>query len=149
MTTYIQSPRIRLTVLTAGILASAAMPAAADSIRLEGPMAAASLFDGGVDMVVYYLAHRDDFEVVATYALHDGHSDPARLRMGLSDGDRVSFGLPGVSGVSYTFSRAGALISVEATQTGRPTRPDKPELVVVAAPHLVPGQPGDASNAGR
>jgi len=39
----------------------------ADTISLSIPYEAASLHDGDVDMVVYYVDHPDHFEVVATY----------------------------------------------------------------------------------
>jgi hypothetical protein len=122
MITRIRCPRLLFATLAAGFLALPVLPAAADIIRLEDPMAAASLHDGGVDMVVYYLEHEDHFEVVATYAAHHAPAAPARLRMGLVDGDRVSFGLPGLPGVTYTFARTGASIAVEATPADMASR---------------------------
>lgn len=90
--------------------ASAAI--SADSIRLNAPLAGASLRAGDIDMAVYYLDRGDHFEVVATYAAHSGPYDPARLRMGLSDGDSVSFRLPGQTAYLYRFTRDGEFVSV-------------------------------------
>ncbi len=101
------------TIITVTCLgASAAI--SADSIRLNKPLAGASLRAGDIDMAVYYVDHGDHFEVVATYALHNGPFDPTRLRMGLSDGDSVAFGLPGQTGYLYRFSRGGSSVAVVA-----------------------------------
>lgn len=129
MISRIRFPRFPLTTLAAGVLALAALPAAADEIRLDVPLAAASLHDGGVDMVVYYLEHADHFEVVATYVAQYAPDAPARLHMGLVEGDRVSFGLPGLPGMTYRFSRTGAVIAVEATPTDTSTLVAKAERV--------------------
>lgn len=103
-----------IATLSAGLLGLPASPAAADSIRLETPMAAASLHDGGVDMVVYYLERGGDLHVVATYAAQRAPDAPARLRLDLTEGGHMSFQLPGVM---YSFARAGTSIAVEATPT--------------------------------
>lgn len=100
-----------------GAVVGSVSTARADAIRLESAHAAASLHDGGVDMVVYYREHPDHFEVVATYMPHVGPYDPHRLRMGLSDGDAVSFGLPGYISTLYRFSRSGNVVAVVATVT--------------------------------
>ncbi|MFA3920957.1 hypothetical protein [Ruegeria hyattellae] len=92
--------------------ASAAI--SAESIHLKAQLAGASLRAGDIDMVVYYVDHGDHFEVVATYALNNDPYEPARLRMGLSDGDSVSFGLPGQTGYLYRFSRDGSSVAVIA-----------------------------------
>lgn len=129
MISRIHFPRFPLTTLAAGVLALAALPAAADEIRLDVPLAAASLHDGGVDMVVYYLEHADHFEVVATYVAQQAPDAPARLHMGLVEGDRVSFGLPGLPGMTYSFSRTGAVIAVEATPADTSAHVARAELV--------------------
>ncbi len=116
MTTRRSEQRLLQIALPAALLIAAVAPASADDIRLDRPMAAASLHDGGVDMVVYYLDHQDELEVVATYS-QKGAYEPARLRMALGDGDDVSFGLPGLSGASYRFTRTGAVVSVSAKPT--------------------------------
>lgn len=104
------------TFAAAAALALFAQGATAEEIALEAPMAGASLHTGGIDMVVYYMDRSDHFEVVATYALSDAPSEPARLRMGLADGDSARFGLPGEPHVRYEFSRSGATVRVEATE---------------------------------
>jgi hypothetical protein len=114
--------------LILGAAGFAAPDTRADSIRLDRPMAGASLHAGGVDMTVYYVAHDDHFEVVATYVQQDGPYDPARLRMGLSDGDDVSFGLPGLPGVLYRFARDGRSVTVDAASSGRAAAATTPTL---------------------
>jgi len=86
----------------------------ADTITLEAPYHAASLHDGDVDMVVYYVDHADHFEVVATYVSKTDLASPSRLRMGLIDGDTTSFALPGLTHVTYDFSRKADAVSVTA-----------------------------------
>lgn len=94
------------------------MPEArADSISLDTPMAAASLHEDHVDMVVYFLDRSDHFEVVATFAARDSAYDPARLRMGLAEGDAVSFALPGHIETQYSFSRLKDVVTVSANPT--------------------------------
>ncbi len=91
------------------------MPEArADSISLDTPMAAASLHEGHVDMVVYFLDRSDHFEVVATFAARDSAYDPARLRMRLAEGDAVSFALPGHIETQYSFSRLTDVVTISA-----------------------------------
>lgn len=93
--------------------------AQAGEITLEREMQAASLHDGGIDMVVFYLDRDDHFEVIATYATKAVPEAPARLRMGLMDGDSVNFALPGETHVQYGFAREGETVRVEARPTGR------------------------------
>lgn len=109
----------RTAALTLAFAAGAAGLARADEIALERPMQAASLHDGGIDMVVFYLDRADHFEVVATYATVEAPDAPARLRMGLADGDAVSFALPGERHVQYSFARDGETVRVEARPTAR------------------------------
>lgn len=100
--------------------AIAFLPAAAqaDQIALTAPMQAASLHEGGIDMVVYYLPRAGHFEVVATYvtgtAPGTGPAAPRRLRMGLAEGDATRFSLPGQAQVTYSFARHGDRVEVEA-----------------------------------
>lgn len=110
----IPKPHIFAATAIAFISLGASAAISADSIRLETPLAGASLRAGDTDMAVYYVDRGDHFEVVATYALHNGPYDPARLRMGLSDGDSVSFGLPGQTGYLYRFARDGSSVTVAA-----------------------------------
>ena len=108
-----------ITRILATTLALTAGAASADQIELTKAMQAASLHEGGVDMVVYYLEQPDHFEVVATYAPKREPYEPARLRMGLVDGDDVSFGLPGEPQVIYGFARMGDTVTVTADPTIR------------------------------
>lgn len=93
--------------VAAAIFASAI---AAEEITLKSEIEGRSLHGGGVDMAVYYLDRQDHFEVVATYI--SPAYGPARIRMGLVDGDSTTFGLPGLSGRTYTFARIGDEVHV-------------------------------------
>lgn len=108
-----------ITRFLAAALFLGAGTAAADQITLTKAMQAASLHEGGVDMVVYYLEEADHFQVVATYAPKREPFEPARMRMGLTDGDSVRFGVPGEPQVIYSFARAGDAITVSADLTRR------------------------------
>ena len=101
------------TILAASLIAAAA---AAGEITLEREIQAGSLHDGGVDMVVYYVDQHDHFEVVATYV--SDTTQPARIRMGLMDGDATTFGLPGFAGRTYSFSRTGDIVRVRSDLVG-------------------------------
>ncbi len=103
--------------LFAAALALGTGTAFADQIELSKEMQAASLHEGGVDMVVYYLEEPDHFQVVATYAPKRDAYDPARMRMGLTDGDSVRFGVPGEPQVIYSFARSGNTVTVSADLT--------------------------------
>ena len=105
----------------AALAAFGLMPgaAAADAIALDASIEGASLHEGGVDMAIYYVDRGDHFEVVATYAAVEAPSRPARIRMGLADGDSTTFGLPGMATPRlYTFSREGETVTVETTRIG-------------------------------
>lgn len=91
----------------------------ADTIELDAEIECASVHAGGVDMAVYYQNRGDHFEVVGTYAPAEPPFRPARIRMGLADGDSVSFGLPGIAtAVLYTFEREGETVRVDTTHVG-------------------------------
>ena len=84
--------------------------ALADGIELSRPIIAASLDEGGIDMVVYYIERDGQLEVVATYATKAEPDLIKRIRLGLSDGDTVGFHLPGQHRVSYAFIREGSVV---------------------------------------
>lgn len=105
--------------LAAAVFALGTGAAFADQIELTKEMQGASLHEGGVDMVVYYLEEPDHFQVVATYAPKNEPFDPGRLRMGLRDGDSVRFGVPGQHQVIYSFARTGDTVTVSADLTKR------------------------------
>lgn len=92
----------------------AASAAAADQIELSSPMQGASLHDGDIDMVVYYLDQHDHFEVVATYAPKGEPYEPSRFRLAMADGDKMRFALPGEGQVMYGFVRTGGTVRVSA-----------------------------------
>lgn len=116
--TFVMTKTDRGRKLISGAIIAAALftgaAASADEIELRESMQAASLHEGGIDMVVYFLEHDDHFEVVGTYAAVDAAHDPARIRMGLVDGDSVSFSMPGQDQVRYSFARKGDVVSVSA-----------------------------------
>ena len=96
---------------------AAASVAQAGNVTLTQPIQAGSLHEGGVDMVIYYTDQNTHFEVVATYVTPRAPDAPNRLRMGLTDGDRVSFALPGEPATLYSFARADDTVTVETTST--------------------------------
>lgn len=122
-------PYLFATAFIASVALGASAAISADSIHLNAPLAGASLRAGDFDMAVYYVDHGDRFEVVATYAQHNGPYDPARLRMGLADGDSVSFGLPGQTGYLYRFARVGRSVAVIA----EPSHPVEPGVEQASA----------------
>ena len=65
-------------------------------------------------MSVYFLDVGGSFEVVATYVDTTSPYDPARLRMGLTDGDAVHFALPELRHVMYAFTRSKDTVRVSA-----------------------------------
>jgi hypothetical protein len=109
---------MKTTLISAAIAAIMATSAAADTITLNTPMQAASVHEGGIDMVVYFADKGDHYHVIATYADTQAPFAPARIEMGLMDGDDVSFGLPGLTHVTYAFERSGDQVSVSADLIG-------------------------------
>jgi len=103
-----------MTRILAGAFILAAGAASAEQIELTSPMQGASLHEGGIDMVVYYLDQDDHFEVVATYAPNREPYEPSRFRLALADGDSMRFALPGEAQVMYGFVRTGDMVSVTA-----------------------------------
>ncbi len=101
-------------IALASILTAAAFSAQAEMISLESPMQAASLHEGGVDMVVHYLDEEDHFQLVANYLDGTDPTTPNTIRMALTDGDRSSFNLPGVAHVIYSFERVGSSVIATA-----------------------------------
>lgn len=105
---------------TAAVLALALVPALAGAgdIRLARPLDGASLHTGTVAMSVYYTrAEGDAVELVATW-LAAGAERPHRLRMALTDGDAVSFSLPGHMETAWAFARSGDTVTVSAAPAG-------------------------------
>lgn len=105
--------------LAAGLIAT---PAFSAEIELTKEIQGASLHETGVDMVVYYTKDDQILEVVATYVEDGDANNPSRMRMGLMDGDKVTFALPGRKETNYTFSRTGKTVRVKSTPTGHVTK---------------------------
>lgn len=98
---------------------TALAPAAvlAETVTLTAPHNGATLQGEAVDMSLYFTDGADGaYELVATYASHDAPDQPQRLIMALSEGDDVSFALPGHDEVLYNFQRVGGIVTV----TGEP-----------------------------
>ncbi|APX21377.1 MAG: hypothetical protein CML50_22620 [Rhodobacteraceae bacterium] len=99
----------------AALLAAAPVATLADTLTLAQPRAGGTLHTNTVDMSVYRTDAETDgaFEVVARYIDAGSDADAAKtLRMRLEDGDSVAFGLPGHSGTSWSFTRAGDALTV-------------------------------------
>lgn len=109
---------MKLTFAMTAAAIFAATSALAGEITLNAEMEAASLHEAGVDMVVYYTDADTHFEVVATYVEPMAKDEPLRMRMGLNDGDKVTFALPEHPATNYTFARNGATVSVNAVPSG-------------------------------
>ncbi|WP_172331297.1 hypothetical protein [Mangrovicoccus sp. HB161399] len=103
--------------ILAAALALTAGTASAGEITLAKPLAGAALHEGGVDMSVYWTEVDAGYEVVATY---QGAADQqaSRIAMVLTDGDRVTFGLPGTRGLVYSFARENGAVTVTGTRKG-------------------------------
>jgi hypothetical protein len=108
--------------VSAAVVAAAllAAPAAAEQVTLAAPIQAGSLHEGLLDMVLYYLPVAGGLlEVTGTYAPKGG-GEARRFVMGLSDGDAVSFAMPGYPQATYRFARAGATVAAAVAVSGPP-----------------------------
>jgi hypothetical protein len=106
-------------IATAATIAFSAFAAQAAEVQLTREIQAGSLKEQGVDMVVYYTDEKTHLEVVATYVETENPHDPQRIRMGLQDGDDVTFALPGIPGTNYTFARDGMTVTITTTSKMR------------------------------
>jgi hypothetical protein len=101
-------------------VATSALPAVADEMTVDRPIAAASLHDGPLDMVAYYLPAADGgLEVTATFVAREDGARPMRVVMRLADGDEVSFAMPGHLEALYCFARRGPALSVSVRPVNR------------------------------
>jgi hypothetical protein len=102
--------------LLAAIAAVFAAPAFAEDFVLNGPVKGMSLHEGRADLTAYYVPAEEAglVEVTATYAVRDGSGEPRRLVLRMRDGDGVSFKLPGIPDVTYSFARAGDDVTVRS-----------------------------------
>lgn len=106
--------------LAAAILAAMllAAPSAAEEVTLAAAVHAGSLHDGPLDMVLYYVPVAGGLlEVTGTYAPKAG-GKARRFVMRLSDGDAVSFAMPGYPQTTYRFARAGAMVTAAVGFSG-------------------------------
>jgi hypothetical protein len=96
--------------------AALAAPAGAEQMTMTRAIEAASLHEGPLDMVAYWVAAGDDtFEVTATFAPRAAEATPAapmRIVMALAEGDDVAFAMPGYPQALYRFVRAGDAVTV-------------------------------------
>ena len=96
-------------------------PALAEQMTVTRAIEAASLHEGPLDMVAYYVPRPGGaLEVTATFASR-GHAstEPMRIVMALGDGDDVAFAMPGYPDSLYRFARSGEALTVSV----RPVRP--------------------------
>jgi hypothetical protein len=101
---------IRLFALA--LAAFAAAPALAEEAAMRQSIEAASLHEGPLDMVAYYLPAPDGaLEVTATFAARSGGA-PMRVVMALGDGDDVAFAMPGYPDALYRFARSAQVVAV-------------------------------------
>jgi len=106
--------------LAAAILAAMllAAPTAAEEVTLAAAVQAGSLHDGPLDMVLYYVPVAGGLlEVTGTYASKAG-GKARRFVMGMSDGDAVSFAMPGYPQATYRFVRTGATVTTAVGVSG-------------------------------
>ncbi|WP_353471599.1 hypothetical protein PVT71_09800 [Salipiger sp. H15] len=88
------------------------LAASAASLTLSEPLAGGTLHEGTVDMSIYTQpVDETGVEVVAFYTERAG-AEPLRVAMRLEEGDSATFGLPGISGVTYRFERSAEAVTV-------------------------------------
>jgi hypothetical protein len=108
--------RVSAAILAAALLAA---PASADQVTLAAPAEGWSLHDGPLDMALYYAAAGGSMlEVIGTYAPKAG-GEARRLVMGLSEGDAVSFAMPGYPRATYSFARTGDAVTASVAVSPR------------------------------
>lgn len=99
----------RLALIAATVFGISAAPAIADEMTMDQPVQAGSLHDGKLDMVAYFtMTDTRVMEVTATFAERAAAYAPQRIVMGLDDGDKVAFAMPGHPESLYHFERRGA-----------------------------------------
>ncbi|MEQ5868375.1 hypothetical protein J4E08_00520 [Sagittula sp. NFXS13] len=105
-----------MTLRTLAAVALLALPvaASAETVTLASDMSGATVHSATVDMSVYWTDKGDAYELTAIYASRTDAEDTGRLVMALTDGDSVSFGLPGHVGQMFTFARQGDAVNVVA-----------------------------------
>lgn len=111
------SKSVTALALAAAVLLGGGLSEASGKVRTETPIEATSLAVGGVRMVAYFVpAAGDLYDVTATWVGTDAAA-PHRLTLRLGDGERVSFGLPGHDGTTFTFAREADALTIAAAPT--------------------------------
>ncbi len=104
---------LRFAIVLFTVLGLSAAPALSETMRVSAPSQAASLHEGALDMVAYYRATEGDvMEVTTTFSERTGFVRPTRVVMGLLDGGKVAFSVPGYPESLYRFSRIGGELKV-------------------------------------
>ena len=90
-----------------------AAQASAEEGVMSRPIQAASLHEGPLDMVSYWVPLADGaFEVTATFIARDIGAEPMRIVMALVDGDGTTFAMPGYRSALYSFARKQEQVQV-------------------------------------
>lgn len=112
---------MKFIAISAGVLlALTGTHAFAEEVTMSEPVQAASLHEGPLDMVAYYLDLPDGgYELTATFRARTDEAQPMRVVMKLMNGDDVAFGMPGHAGSLYRFARANDVITASVERTTR------------------------------
>jgi hypothetical protein len=90
-----------------------AAQASAEQGVMSRPIQAASLHEGQLDMVSYWVPLADGaFEVTATFIARDPGTEPMRIMMALADGEGTTFAMPGHRSALYSFARRQDVVEV-------------------------------------
>lgn len=95
----------------AALIAAAPVASLADSLTLATPLSGGTVRAAGTDLSAYWVEDGDAAELVAFYSTGSGAA-PQPLRMRLTEGDRVVFGLPGQSGATWSFAREAGAVTI-------------------------------------
>lgn len=109
-----------ITVSAGVLLALTGSLAFAEEATMLEPVQAASLHEGPLDMVAYYLDLDDGgYELTATFRARTDEAQPMRIVMRLMNGDNVAFGMPGYPGSLYRFARENDVITASVARNRR------------------------------
>lgn len=112
---------MKFIAVSAGVLlASASVHASAEEATMSEPVQAASLHEGPLDMVAYFLDLEDGgYELTATFRARTDDALPMRVVMKLMNGDNVAFGMPGYADSLYRFARANDVVTASVEPIAR------------------------------
>lgn len=108
-----------------------AAPALAEQMIMTRAIEAASLHEGPLDMVAYYVPTEGGaLKVTATFAAYEpqpetAYPEPMRIVMALDDGDDVSFAMPGYPQALYRFTRAAEAVTVSVRRVDPVVAPSR------------------------